>query len=443
MSKALLLLALSTALFCLIPPDASCLDNDPDGYSFDPSEIEKEIEKKPYRFSGFLEFRPSLSGLDEDAAFYRIRLFDQEEKPTRQQYNLGLRLEGSCEKGIASLYFRADSLLWHDDRGWDSDIDLSEGYLSLKPSPRFTLNVGREVISWGKGYAFNPVAFVSRPKDPDNPTEALAGFYVITADLIRSFKGPLKTLAFTPVLIPVTKTVNDDFGQPSHLNAAGKLYLLLWDTDLDLIFFTGESRTPRYGLDFARNITTNFEIHGELAWITDFEKISIDTRGNRFTEETGVLQALFGIRYLTADDITFIIEYFHNGGGLDQADAENFYRFVDRAADTYLSTGDRSLLTRAGQLSQETLAADKPMRDYLYFRASWKEPFDILYVTPAVTSIVNVADQSFSLAPEILYSPETNLELRLRGTLLAGGSQTEFGEKRSDCQIEFRIRYYF
>ena len=430
-------------VFFICLPFAFGLKNDPQDYSFDLSEIEKEIEKKPYRLGGFIELRPVFSGLDDDAAFYKIQLVNQEGKTTLQQYNLGLRLEGSYEKGIASLYFRADSLLWHDDQEWDDEIDLSEGYLSLKPTPRFTLNVGKEVVPWGKGYAFNPVAFVSRPKDPENPTEALKGFYVVTADLIRSFKGPLKTLAFTPALIPVTETVNDDFGEPSHLNVAGKLYLLLWDTDLDLVFFTGASRTTRYGFDFARNITPNFEIHGELAWITDFEKKSIGIQGNQFTEETDVMQALFGIRYLTANEITFIIEYFHNGGGIDQEDAENFYQFVDRAADIYLSTGDRSLLTQAGQLSQGTLATDKPMRDYLYFRASWKEPYDILYFTPAVTSIVNLTDQSFSLAPEILYVPKTNLEFRLRGTLLTGDNQTEYGEKRSDCKVEFRVRYYF
>ncbi len=443
MSKAFILLCLATVFFCFRPHDALCLNTDQDDYPFDFSEIEKEIENKPYRLGGFLELRPVFSGLDDDAAFYRIRLFEQDGKTTRQQYNLGLRLEGSYEKGIAGLYFRADSILWYDGYEWDGDINLSEGYLSLKPGPRFTLNAGKEVVPWGKGYAFNPVAFVSRPKDPDNPTEALEGFFMVTADFIRSFKGPLKTLAFTPVLIPVTETMNEDFGQPSHLNLAGKLYLLLWDTDLDLVFFTGASRTPRYGLDFARNITTNFEIHGELAWITDFEKISIDIQGNRSTEETDVMQALFGIRYLTANDITFIIEYDYNGGGIDQEDAEHFYRFVDRAADIYLLTGDRSLLNQAGRLSQGTLAADKPMRDYLYFRASWKEPFDILYFTPAVTSIVNVTDQSFSMAPEILYSPKTNLELRLRGTILTGSRHTEYGEKRNDYQVEFRVRYYF
>jgi len=414
-----------------------------DEYQFDLSEIEKEIEKKPYYLGGFLEFRPVLFGPDRDAAFYKLRYFDQNEGSTMEQYNFGLRLEGSYQKSIASLYFRTDGLLWHDYQGWDNYIVLQEGYLSLKPSPSFTLNTGKEVVQWGKGYAFNPVAFVSRPKDPDDPTEALEGFYVVSADLIKSFVGPLKTAALTPVILPVTRDINDDFGEVDHINFAAKLYFLLWDTDMDLFFFAGESRTTRFGFDFSRNIKTNFEIHGELAWISDFDKKSIDSLGNLSSNESDILRYLFGIRYLTANEITFTLEYYHNGGGISKNSAENFYRFVDQAYDTFLSTGDSSQLTRASKLSQGTLSAAKPMRDYLYFRASWKEPFDILYFTPAIFSIVNLTDQSLSLTPELLYSPITNLEFRLRSTFLIGDNHTEYGEKANDYKVELRVRYFF
>jgi hypothetical protein len=414
-----------------------------DEYRFDLSEIEKEIEKKPYHIGGFLEFRPILFGLDTDAAFYKIKFFDQDQGSTLEQYNFGLRLEGSYQKGIAGLYFRTDSLLWYDYRGWDKDMTLLEGYLSLKPNPSQTLNTGKEVVQWGKGYAFNPVSFVSRPKNPDDPTEALEGYYVVTADLIKSFGGPLKTLAFTPVILPVTENINDDFGKADYINFAAKLYFLLWDTDMDLMFFTGESRTPRYGFDFARNIKANFEIHGELAWITDFKKKSIDPQGNLSTQESDILRALFGIRYLTASEITYIIEYYHNGGGIDKDDAQNFFRFADQAYDTFLSTGESAPLTRTAQLSQATLATAKPMRDYLYFRASWKEPFDILYFTPAAIAIINLNDQSFSLTPEFVYSPKTNLEFRLRTAFLIGDNHTEYGEKQNDYKIELRARFYF
>ncbi len=412
-------------------------------YPFDLSEIEKEIKRKPYHIGGFLEFRPVLLGLDHDAAFHRIRFFDQDQGATLEQYNLGLRLQGDYQKSIASLHLSTDSHLRYDYQGWEGNIVLLEGYLSLKPSPSFTLNLGKEVLQWGKGYAFNPVAFVSRPKDPDDPTEALEGYCVVMADLIRSFEGPLKTLGFTPLVLPVTEGINDDFGEAGSINFAAKLYFLLWDTDIDLVFFAGENRAPRYGFDFSRNIITNFEIHGELAWITDFRKNIIDSQGKLFSEEADVLRALLGIRYLTSREITFTVEYYHNGGGINEDAVENFFLLVDRAYDTFLSTGDSSQLTKTTQMSQGTLAAPNPMRDYLYFRASCKEPFDILYFTPAVTSIVNLTDQSLSLTPEVLFSPITNLEFRLRYVLLVGSQNTEYGEKLSDHKAELRVRYHF
>ena len=414
-----------------------------DEYEFDLSGIEKEIEKKPYYIGGFFEFRPVLFGLNRDSAFYKLRFFAQDEGSTLEEYNSALRLEGGYQNGLASLYFRTDSRLWYDYQGLDEDIDLQEGYFSLKPVPSFTLDAGKKVLQWGKGYAFNPVAFVSRPKDSDNPTEALEGYYVVTADFIKSFSGHLKTLAFTPVILPVTESINDDFGKADQINFAAKLYLLLWDTDMDILFFTGKSRTTRYGFDFAGNIKTNLEFHGELAWITDFDKKHIDSEGKLSTKESDIFKFLFGIRYLTTNEITFTFEYYHNDGGIDKEESENLFKFVDRAYDIFLDTGESLQLDKAARLSQGTMAAAKPMSDYLYFRASWKEPFDILYFTPAMTSIVNVTDHSLSITPELVYSPKTNLALRLRGAFLAGGKNTEYGEKQNDYKMELRFRYFF
>ena len=82
-------------------------------------------------------------------------------------------------------------------------------------------------------------------------------------------------------------------------------------------------------------------------------------------------------------------------------------------------------------------------RSYLYLRVSQKEPFDIVYWTPAVTGIVNTEDKSYSITPEISYTGITNIELRLRAMVLAGNRLSEFGEKQNDFRIELMARYYF
>jgi len=102
-----------------------------------------------------------------------------------------------------------------------------------------------------------------------------------------------------------------------------------------------------------------------------------------------------------------------------------------------------AFLAKAQSLSQGNYGRPNPMEDYLYLRVSQKEPFDILYVTPSLTTILNLHDSSFSIAPEIAYTAITNLELRLKATFLVGGEGTEFGEKPNNYRIEFRARYYF
>lgn len=43
------------------------------------------------------------------------------------------------------------------------------------------------------------------------------------------------------------------------------------------------------------------------------------------------------------------------------------------------------------------------MQNYLYLRASQKEPFGWLYVAPTIFTIVNLDDGSFKLVPEVSY----------------------------------------
>ena len=83
------------------------------------------------------------------------------------------------------------------------------------------------------------------------------------------------------------------------------------------------------------------------------------------------------------------------------------------------------------------------MRNYLYLKASQKEPFGWLYLTPSLYSIVNVDDGSFNLIPEAVYTGVENLELRVRTSLLLGDAGTEYGEKVNEWKVEFRGRYYF
>ena len=408
-------------------------------YAFDLS----EVEKKPYHFGGYAELRPVLYGLDKDAALYQLRFYSREKGHTLPEYNAALQLEGGIEKGITKLFVRTNTAYQDSYLGTTSMTTVYEAFLSLKPAPSITIDAGKKTLKWGKGYAWTPVAFVDRPKNPDEPDLNLEGFVVASADYIKSFNGPLKTLSIAPVLIPVSEHVNDDFGETNHLNAAGKIYLLLYDTDIDFLFLTGASRPSRYGMDISRNIMTNLEIHGEVSHINDFTRSYIGSNGSSYQTVYDATNWLLGLRYLTEKDTTYILEYYRNGTGFTEQEMRNYFTFVHNAYDSYLSTGSDALLKKATTVTEKSYSRANAGQEYVYFRVSQKDPFDVLYWTPALTASVNAEDRSYSLSPEIAYTRVTNLEMRLKGTVLVGDRLSEYGEKPYNYRVELRARYFF
>ncbi|MBM2837641.1 MAG: hypothetical protein HW415_266 [Deltaproteobacteria bacterium] len=430
---------LTTALICFLSISYLASPAFAEEYTFDLS----EIEKKPYHIGGYAELRPVLFGLDKDASLYKLLFYNRDEGATLEEYNAALQLEGSLEKGISRLFVRTNTDYKKSYLSEDQKTIVYEAYLSLKPSSALTIDMGKKTLKWGKGYAWNPVAFIDRPKNPDDPELSLEGFIVASADYIKSLEGPLKTVSITPVIIPVYKDINETFGEVDKVNLAGKLYLLLYDTDIDLMLLTGGSKSARYGVDFSRNITTNFELHGEFAVIEDYRKRFIDSNGNIFEKEFDAESWLAGIRYLTERDTTYILEYYRNGAGFTTSEMRDYFSFIDTAYDSYLASGSDMLLKKGLNITEENYGRMNPAREYLYLRISQKEPFDILYFTPSITWVTNIADKSFTLSPELLYTGITNLDLRLKAGFIGGDRLSEYGERQSDYRVEFRMRYYF
>lgn len=401
-----------------------------------------EFEKKNLELGGYAELKWEHSDLNQDSAFYFLNYY-RSPRSTLDRYSSTLQLDGSYSRGQASLNWRAQAMARQDDIGWYDRADIFEAYGSIKPAPSVTFDAGKRVFKWGKGYAWNPVAFIDRPKDPNNPEEALEGFIGADFDLIRSFSGPLRTMALTGVIVPVWQDVNEDFGARNNINLAAKLYLLYLDTDLDLLFYTGNSRSTRYGFSFSRNLATNLEIHGEIAHVPGQQQKILEPDGSVAARTVSDTSYLLGLRYLTENDVTTIVEYYHNGDGYTE---EELHRFLQTAVDgyeQYLISENDLLLQKAAGLNESGYGKPQPGRNYLYTRASIKEPFDILYFTPSLTAIINLDDKSYSLSPELLYTGITNVELRLKFFWLNGDYFSEYGEKPNQNRVEMRLRYFF
>ena len=407
-----------------------------DEYSFDIS----KYEKKPFELNGYAELKGEDFALNPDGALYKLNYYGQPQRESLTRTTETLELAGKLRHDIATFDFRTHSDFQQDQLAYDRTNKFYEAALSLRPRSELTLEAGKRALSWGKGYAFNPIGFVQRPKDPNDPQLAREGYVVADGDFIRNPGGALQTVALTPVLLPVTSDMNSDFGASGHVNPAFKLYALYRDTDLDFAWQGKGSRPARFGFDFARNLKTNFEIHGEWARILDSPKQVTDAQGNVTTEISNATSYLLGLRYLSEANTTYIAELYHNGTGYSDAEADQFYQLVDSA---FAQPQPNPLLQKALALGQGPYGRPFAGKDYLYFRAQQQDAFGIVYFQPALFALVNLDDRSFQVTPELQYTGFNNFELRLRLYLLHGGGSTDFGEKPNDRKFEFYVRYYF
>ena len=402
-----------------------------------------EFQKKPFELGGYLELKPDHSWLNQDSAYYKLNFYARSQRDTLDQADATLKLNGKYTQGFTTINLRGSVEVKSDGLSSSRISRFDEAYVSFKPDPGFTLDAGKVALKWGKGYAWNPVGFVERPKNPNDTELPREGYTVLAADFVRNLEGDLKTIAFTPLLLPVSSQVNNDFGKPNHVNFAAKLYLLYHDTDIDFTWLASGSRTPRFGVDFSRNLTTSREFHGEWARIFNVDQRLVSPTGSTTTTRSNVTNYLLGLRYLTERDTTWILEYYRNGTGYALEQAADFYRLVNNGLGQFQTTGNDVLLQRAAAVSQGGYARANPMQRYLYLRVSQKEPFDIVYFIPSITTIVNVDDRSYTVTPELSYSGVTNLDLRLRMMWLHGEKETEFGEKQNARRLELMLRVYF
>jgi len=408
-------------------------------FSFDSS----EFERKPFEIGGYAQLKQEDFFFNRGAAFYQLNNFDQPQRERLDRTTATLQLAGKLRYGVGTFDFRTNS-----DQAWDQlghyyENKIYEAALSIRPDPGLTVEAGKRVLRWGKGYAWNPIGFLERPKDPNDPQLAREGFVMADGDLISNPGGDLQTVAFTPVVLPVSEDVNSEFGASGHWNPAAKLYLLYRGTDIDLAWQGKGSRPARYGMDFSTNIVSNFEVHGEWARILDFQKPVVDGAGQVTTETGDATSYLLGLRYLTASDTTWIAEYYRNGTGYSEEEFQRFYEFIGAALAQLGQTGSTALLQRALSLSQGSYGRPYAGEDYVYLRVQQKDGLGIVYFQPAITAIMNWRDRSYQVTPELLYTGIKNLELRFRLSVLQGGASTDFGEKQNAQKLEVYARYYF
>ena len=152
-------------------------------FSFDAS----EFEKKTFEFSGYFEQKLEGLNLRGDSAAFRLAFPDEAPRSNLLRSTSTLETSGklNLDPFVADVRVQASharDALEHSS----TTPKVMEGGLRWSAGPGLTFDVGKRVQRWGKGYAWNPVGFVERPKDPTDPQASREGFTMASGEWTKS-----------------------------------------------------------------------------------------------------------------------------------------------------------------------------------------------------------------------------------------------------------------
>ncbi len=407
------------------------------GYAQEESFDLPPAEEKKLEWSGNLDAKYTLFRMAQESSIYQLQFYNIGKlSSSLSQYRIEPYLNADYQTKDLGFHLKTHATYYSDD---NASFDLFEAYGSFNPSFNFSMQAGKRVYSWGKGYAFNPVGYVNPFKDPENPELAQAGLLSANLEYIKSFSSPaLQSLSIQLVVIPPPPRFNSRYEEAENTDVALKTYFLLWDTDIDLMGYYSQTNPKRLGFDFARNLKENIEIHGELSYNRNTQRYTI-LNGSLHAERDDHFSYLLGLRYLHTSNTTVIAEYYHNGPGLNKNEFENYLDFLASGA----ARGNITIAQQTLGVSQRYFRGSTLMQDYLYVKFVIPEPFDWLYFTPSLYTIYNLNDNSFLLSTSMSYKPVTNFEFIFWPTFLLGGDNSEFGGKMVQQRMELWLRVFF
>jgi hypothetical protein len=420
-------------LLCLIIWPAICPADD---YAFDVAAFAPKKLEINYR----LDLRPGFSFLAADSKLYRLTLATDGKRRYQTNSSVLAGAYGSYKVGGNSTFLFDGLLTMNQFLGQTRDTQvMNEAWMRFDIDTRMQFGIGKRTFKWGKGYAWNPVNFAGRQKDLNDIDQALAGYSLLFSQYSRTMQGYLSNMTLTMALLPVAENLNDDFTDSESLNFVSQLYMLLGDTDLDLYLMAGTAGNHKLGADFSQNLSSNLEVHAELAYEFERHGFRIAPGGGIISECSEEINLLLGTRYLDRRDITYILEYLHNGGGLRQTEMQNYLN----AADMAMAVANKPAMRQIAQNYSQYINRQFGMRDYLYFKASKPELLGNLYLNGSIFSVVNLNDSSHSESIELNYTGMTDYIFTLRLTGNMGNNNSEYGQKLSSERIEMRCQYFF
>jgi hypothetical protein len=330
---------------------------------------------------------------------------------------------------------------------------LRELSLDIPLTDEFDITVGKKILKWGTGYAFNPTGVVEPQRSPSDPTDRLGQNDGRNLIALTAFLGKN---SFTAVY------VNDAWIENWNLHKgpqefALRAYTFVSGLDLSFVAHFKEGDRLDVGTNWSYVIGSDLELHGEvlakrgtsnlyhqIITTDDMQQVfSADPYLTLYEHSNRIFYKLVaGGQYTFESGPNVVLEYYHNAEGLKRTEWQRWMKFVKFQND--IQKGTASVPASLVESSRynllwalRTLSPRGAMSDYMFGReyyaiGNWG--FEFL-------QFLNVQDLSAVLIPSATYRASENVSLYGRFSSFTGTDESEFGALFDSYSFNLGIRF--
>lgn len=333
------------------------------------------------------------------------------------------------------------------------EYTIRELSLDLSLTDELDITIGKKILKWGPGYAFNPTGVAEPQRSPSDPSDRLGRNEGRKLATITAFFGR-SSLTFV--------YINDVRYESSKLywseqEFALRAYTFINGFDLSLIGHYKEGGRFKAGLNWAKVIGSSLELHGEVllkkgsstqyhrAIIIDNEQriFAANPYATLFNQSKRIFyKILLGGQYTFENGINIVLEYYHDAEGLNKLEWKRWMKFIKfhNSIQQGSITAD-PVLIEASRLNilwaLQTLSPRGTMSDYIFIRqyystGSWSFEF---------IQFLNAQDFSAVIIPSADLAISEHVSFYSRLTSFIGGSDSEFGALFNSCYLNIGIRF--
>jgi hypothetical protein len=390
----------------------------------------------------------SLSRPRPDSLFNPQGLFLEPHRAANDLFS-SARLSRKAAGGRIRLQVSAGQRLNWEERVHQK-LMLREAYGVFTLNDHLDLSVGKKMLRWGTGYAYNPSGFADPPKDVTDPGDRLdqrLGTELIQANYVRG-EHSVDLVYFAPRLYFTRDPILDR-------DRLALRYNRLWrGLDFSGMALLSSGQSARLGGNLSYVVGRSLALHGELALsrpgtrlvarTTLLEGLGILPESQR--AEGPVVQSVLGGAYSLPSGWTFIAEWHHDGEGLTGLQNRALYRTLDldsRQAAGFWESGDPEALLALGRLLKAAglLSQVQPRQDTLFSAAirTWgRERFSL-----QVVGLTQLQDGSSILVPHFGMQVRRHWQLYFRHSAFFGSSRSQYGSLPYSSTSNLGLRYNF